>query len=261
MSDKVTAPIVRGMKDKGAKIVVVTAYDAPFGEMADEAGVDVVLVGDSLGNVVLGYPSTLPVSLDDMVHHTAATARGVKRALIVADMPFGSYQSSPAQAVDSAIRLVKAGAEAVKLEGAYTAEVKAILKAGIPVMGHVGMTPQSVNKFGGHRVQGKGDGAQEVLDSAAALDEAGVFSMVLELVPSALAQEVTRKVSCPTIGIGAGPYCDGQVQVLHDMLGLSVQKFRHAKRYAEGREAFVEALRSYASEVRDGGFPGSEHSI
>jgi 3-methyl-2-oxobutanoate hydroxymethyltransferase len=261
MADKITAPLVRSMKDKGAKIVCVTAYDFNSGTLVDEAGADIALVGDSLGNVLLGYDSTLPVSLADMCHHTAAVSKGVKRALIVADMPFGSYQASVEQAVGSAIALAKAGAEAVKLEGPYVEAVRAILRAGIPVMGHVGMTPQSIHRFGGHKVQGKGETAQEVLDAAKALDAAGVFSIVLELVPSALSAEVTKFVSCPTIGIGAGPHCDGQVQVFHDLLGLTPTKFKHAKRYAEGREIFIEALKSFAREVREGQFPSSENSF
>jgi len=258
---RITAPRIRGMKGGTERIVSLTAYDAISGAIADEAGVDLVLVGDSVGTAMLGMPSTLNVSLEAMVHHTAAARQGVHRALLVADMPFGSYQSSVAQAVDSAVALVKAGAEAVKLEGAYTDAIRAIVKAGIPCMGHVGMTPQSVNNFGGHRVQGKGDGSHIVIQAAKEVDEAGAFSMVLELIPAALAREITCTVSCPTIGIGAGLECDGQVQVFHDILGLSPIKFKHAKVYCEGMELFREAVRSYASEVRAATFPTSEQSV
>lgn len=247
---------------KGAqRIVCVTAYDAPSAEIADAAGVDLILVGDSVGNVVLGRSDTLGVTLEEMVHHTKAARAGCRRALLVADMPLGSYQSSPAQAVESAIALVKAGAEAVKLEGVYTDEIAAIAKAGIPVMGHVGMTPQSVHSFGGFRVQGKGDHAQRVLADALAVDAAGPFSIVLELVPSDLAAEITAAVGAATIGIGAGPNCDGQIQVWHDLLGLSSARLKHARRYAHGHSAFVRALRRYGREVREQSFPGPEHSF
>ncbi|CAN5577611.1 3-methyl-2-oxobutanoate hydroxymethyltransferase [soil metagenome] len=258
MGDKITAPKIRAMK-KG--IVCLTAYDATFGAIADAAGVDLVLVGDSVGNVLLGYPSTVPVTLEQMVHHTAATARGVKRALIVADLPFGSYQSSIAQAVDSAVALMKAGAEAVKLEGTYTEEIRAIIKAGIPVMGHVGLTPQSVNLFGGHKVQGKGDAGETVLNAAKAIEEAGAFAIVLELIPAALSKQITEAISIPTIGIGAGAECTGQVQVLTDVLGIEPRQFRHAKPYMDGHKLMVEALQAYAQEVRDGQFPAAENSF
>jgi 3-methyl-2-oxobutanoate hydroxymethyltransferase len=261
MADRITAPAVRGMKRKGEKVVVVTAYDYSGGLIADAAGVDVILVGDSLGNVVLGYENTLPVTLDEMCHHVRAVSRAVKRALIVADLPFGTYQSSAEQAVDSAVALVKAGAEAVKPEGARIEAVEAILSAGIPVMGHVGMTPQSVHKFGGFRVQGKGEAGEHVLEEAKQLDQAGVFAIVLELVPMKLAKKISDAIECPSIGIGAGPWCDGQVQVFHDVLGLSPETFRHVKRYAEGSTVFLDALKSYASEVKAGKFPTSEHGF
>jgi 3-methyl-2-oxobutanoate hydroxymethyltransferase len=258
---KMTAPLIRGMKAKGTKIVCLTAYDVMSGAIADAAGVDLILVGDSVGNVVLGYDTTLPVTLEAMVYHTAAARRGVSRALLVADMPFGSYQSSVSQAVDSAVALMRAGAEAVKLEGAYVDEIRAIVKAGIPVMGHVGMTPQSVNNFGGFRVQGKGDDARQVMDAAQAIDEAGVFGMVLELIPSSLSKEITANVSSPTIGIGGGLDCDGQIQVFHDVLGLGSFAPKHARRYCEGRELLIKAASQYTAEVRSKEFPGSEHSI
>lgn len=261
MSDRITAPKVRAMKARGEKIVTVTAYDSAFGAIADEAGVDVILVGDSVGNVMLGYDSTLPVTLEQMIHHTAATVKGVKRALVVADLPFGSYQVSPEQAVASSVALMKAGAQAVKLEGDYTDAVAAIVKAGIPVMGHLGMTPQSVHKFGGFRVQGKGNAGSEIVDQAKALEEAGAFSFVLELIPAELAAEITSKVGIPTIGIGAGPGCDGQVQVLHDVIGLSPEVFKHARAYINGRQLVIEALKSYSADVRSSEFPTLENSF
>lgn len=261
MADKVTAPKIRAMKGSGNKVVSVTAYDAYFGRLADEAGVDFILVGDSVANVVLGYPNTVPVTLEEITHHVRAVRRGVSRALLVADLPFGSYNSSVAQAVDSAVVLMKAGAEAVKLEGEYPEAIAAMVKAGIPVMGHVGMTPQSVNVFGGFRVQGKGDAGDRVLESAQAIDDAGAFSIVLELIPAHLAKRITEAISIPTIGIGGGPDCDGQIQVIHDILGLSSDTFKHAKRYAEGESAFLKGLRDYSCEVRNETFPMAENSF
>lgn len=261
MSDKVFAPAIRAMKGRDRRIVCVTAYDSVTARLADESGVDLVLVGDSLGNVLLGYENTLPVTLEEMVHHTKAARKGVTRALFVADMPFGSYEVSPEQAVESAVALVKAGAEGVKLEGDYVEAIEAIVRAGIPVMGHVGMTPQSVNRFGGFRVQGRGEAGEQVIRQARDVDEAGVFSMVLELIPAALAQAITAAAECPTIGIGAGPHCDGQIQVFHDMLGLGTQTFKHVKRYAEVGEECLKGLRAYADEVRRGMFPVDEHSF
>lgn len=261
MPDKMTAPKVLAMKGAGKRIVCVTAYDAPTGRIADAAGVDLILVGDSVGNVVLGYETTLPVTIEEMVHHTRAVRRGVRRALLVADMPFGCYQASVSDAVDAAVSLVKAGAEAVKLEGAYLDAIRAIIKAGIPVMGHVGMTPQSVNAFGGFRVQGKGDEASRIRDDACEISEAGVFSIVLELMPMLVAKAITEIVAVPTIGIGAGPYCDGQIQVFHDLVGLSEESFKHVKKFANGREDFEKAVASYAEEVRDNAFPKEENSF
>lgn len=260
MGEKVTAPKVRALKGR-RPIVCVTAYDAPTAAIAEEAGVDVILVGDSVGNVVLGYDTTLPVNLDEMVHHVRAVARACRNPLLVADLPFGAYQASVAQAVESAVVLMKAGAAAVKFEGDYPEIVTALTRAGIPVMGHVGMTPQSVHRFGGFRVQGRGEGGQEVLDHARRLDAAGVFAIVLELIPAALAAEVTAALECPTIGIGAGPGCDGQIQVFHDLVGLGAESFRHARRYAEVRQVMVEGLARYADEVRQGAFPTEEHSF
>jgi 3-methyl-2-oxobutanoate hydroxymethyltransferase len=256
-----TAPGIRAMKAKGQRIVCVTAYDYPSASVADASGVDLVLVGDSLGNVVLGYENTIPVSLEEMEHHTRAARRGVKEALFVADLPFGSYQSSVALAVESSVRLMKAGAEAVKLEGAYTDAIRAIVKAGIPVMGHVGMTPQSVNAFGGFRVQGKGEDGKAVREAACCVQEAGAFAIVLELMPATLARQITSDLEIPTIGIGAGPDCDGEIQVFHDVMGLSPEVFRHSKDYVGARSLMSDGLRRYAEEVRGRKFPTEENSF
>ncbi|MFN3729283.1 MAG: 3-methyl-2-oxobutanoate hydroxymethyltransferase [Fimbriimonadaceae bacterium] len=261
MPDKVTARDIRSWKRPKAPIVFVTAYDAVTGRMAEDAGVDAILVGDSVGNVLLGYSTTLPVSLDDMIRHTRAVRSVVSRALLVADMPFGSYEPSDAEAVSSAVQLMKAGAEAVKLEGRYPDRIIAITRAGIPVMGHVGMTPQSVHQLGGFRVQGKGKKAERVLEDALALDEAGAFAIVLELIPAEVGGLITERVSCPTIGIGAGPQCDGQIQVMHDLLGLSGVTMKHAKKYLDGAALLTDALREYCADVRSGDFPGKENSF
>jgi 3-methyl-2-oxobutanoate hydroxymethyltransferase len=260
MAERITAPKIRSMKGE-RPIVCVTAYDWISASIADSSDVDLILVGDSVGNAVLGYESTICVTLDEMVHHTKAARRGVERALFVADMPFGSYQSSVAQCVDSAVALMKAGGEAVKLEGAYVDEVRALVKAGIPVMGHVGMTPQSVNMFGGHRVQGKGESGEKVIQDARALEDAGVFSIVLELIPADLAAQITQILTIPTIGIGAGPSCDGQIQVFNDIMGLAPQTFKHSRRYVEGRSAFCDGIRRYANDIREGRFPSPDNSF
>jgi 3-methyl-2-oxobutanoate hydroxymethyltransferase len=261
MADKVTAPKIRAMKGKGIRIVCLTAYDAAFGAMSDSAGVDLILVGDSVGNALLGYPDTVPVTLAEMLHHTRATARGVSRALLVADLPFGSYQSSVERAVDSAVRLVKAGAEAVKLEGTYTEAISAIVRAGIPVVGHVGMTPQSTHLFGGPRVQGKGESGEAVVEAARQVESAGAFAVVLELIPADLAKRVTEAISIPTIGIGAGSGCSGQIQVLTDILGIERGNFKHAKKYLDGWNLMQRAIQDYACEVRQDEFPGPENSF
>jgi 3-methyl-2-oxobutanoate hydroxymethyltransferase len=261
---KVTVPDVTRMKAAGERITMVTAYDYAFARLLDEAGVDLLLVGDSLGMVVQGLETTLPVTLDEIVYHTRMVARGRRRALVVGDLPFGSYQTSPAQAVDSAVRLLKdGGAEAVKLEGGTTMArtIEAIGAVDIPVMGHVGLTPQSVHRMGGHRVQGRrsGHGAGErdrVLDDARAVQAAGAFAVVLECIPLDLAAEVTAELTIPTIGIGAGAHCDGQVLVLHDLIGLSSDWTpRFAKRYAEVGREVVRAASAYVSEVKEGIFP------
>lgn len=253
------------MKESGEKIVMITAYDALFSKIFDEAGVDVILVGDSLGQVVLGLPNTLGVTMEDMERHTAAAARGRKRAFLVADMPFLSFQAGAAEAIRNAGRLLKAGAEAVKIEGGRNVEatLRAIAACDIPVMGHVGLTPQSINRMGGYRIQGKTEvQRRRLLDDAVAVQEAGAFAVVLEGMPEDLAGEITERLAIPTIGIGAGPRCDGQVLVMQDLLGL-LDEFRpkFVKRYAELRGPVESAVRAYADEVRCGKFPGKEHSF
>ncbi|RJP19448.1 MAG: 3-methyl-2-oxobutanoate hydroxymethyltransferase [Deltaproteobacteria bacterium] len=253
------------MKAEGSKIVMITAYDALFSRIFDECGVDVILVGDSLGMVVLGHPDTLNVTMDDMVRHTEAAARGRRRAFLMADMPFLSYQASTADAVRNAGRLLQAGAEAVKLEGGRNAAsmIRAIASADIPVMAHIGLTPQSIHRMGGYRVQGKTDPQRErLLDDAAAAQEAGAFSLLLEGIPASLAAEITQALSIPTVGIGAGPGCDGQVLVMQDLLGL-FDEFRpkFVKRFGELRKPVEDAVSAYAAAVRDGSFPGREHSF
>ncbi len=264
--EKVTTAELRRMKAEGRPITMLTAYDYPMARLVDAAGVDVVLVGDSVGNVVLGYTSTLPVTMDEMVHHVKAVARGVARAMVVADMPFLSYQVSTEEALRNAGRFLKeAEAQAVKLEGGreITDRVRALVAAGIPVMGHIGLTPQAVHQMGGYRVQGRDLAtAKKLLDDARALEGAGAFSLVLECVPAPLAQLITEELTIPTIGIGAGPSCDGQVLVTHDLLGLYggfAPKF--VKRYAELHEAITRALAEYVREVRERKFPGPEHSF
>lgn len=261
---KVTVPELRARKG-GAKIAMVTAYDYTMARLVDEAGVDMVLVGDSLGMVVQGLANTIPVSLDEMAYHCRAVARGLGHAHLVGDLPFMSYQVSPAQAVESSGKLMKEGlCESVKLEGGedVAEHVYRIVRAGIPVVGHVGLTPQSVHALGGFKVQGRGEGAAEkLLRDSRALEQAGAFALVLEAIPPDLAAMVTREVSIPTIGIGAGAGCDGQVLVCTDLLGLvrgHMPKF--AKHFAELGDAAVSAFETYVSEVRAGTFPGPEHT-
>jgi 3-methyl-2-oxobutanoate hydroxymethyltransferase len=270
--DKITAASIRARKGRvgaagGAeRIAVLTAYDAAFARLFDQAGVDVLLVGDSLGMVVQGASNTLAVTLEDIIYHTRAVARGASRALIVADLPFMTYQVSAQQALASAGRVIKEGnAEAVKLEGGASVceAVARLVDAGIPVMGHLGLTPQSVNTLGGFRVQARDDAARErLLADARALEQAGAFAIVIEAVPRAVAKLVTASVSVPTIGIGAGPDCDGQVLVCYDFLGL-FQGFvpRFVKRYAELGETIAAATRAYVGEVRGGQFPEDRHSF
>lgn len=262
---KITVQTLLDMKRRGEKIVVLTAYDHATARIQDAAGVEVILVGDSVGMVVLGYENTLPVTVDEMVHHLKAVARARPRALVVGDLPFMSYQAGIEDAVRSAGRLVKeGGAEAVKVEGAARVEasVRAIIGAAIPVMGHVGLTPQSVHQFGGYRVQGRdGAAAQRVIDDAKFLEQCGCFSMVVEGVPWKLAEQITAAVSIPTIGIGAGPHCDGQVLVVNDLLGMDngfAPKF--VKRYAETGRDMARAFEAYAADVKAGRFPDLDHS-
>lgn len=263
--EHITIPDVKASKSSGGKLVMVTAYDYSAARLADRAGVDMVLVGDSLGAVVLGYKNVVPVTLDDILHHLQAVRRGLKYALLVADMPFGTYQASVEDAVRNATTLLKAGAEAVKLEGgvATVPAVRRLTEVGIPVMGHLGLTPQSINQLGGHRVQGvTAQDAERLIADASALEQAGAFGMVLETIPATLAAQITSTVSIPTIGIGAGAACDGQVQVWHDLLGLGGGRaFRHARRYAEIGQLIETALREYADDVRSSRFPTGEHSL
>jgi len=262
---KLPLPELVEMKRRGEKIVMVTAYDAPSARLADAAGVDVILVGDSSGMVVHGRESTVPVTLDEIVFMTQWVTRGAKRPLVIADMPFGSYEVSNEQAIEHAVRLVKSGgADGVKLErgGTSVDRARAIVGAGIPVMGHVGLTPQTATVLGGFKAQGRtADRAQQLLDDALALQEAGCFSIVLEAVPAAVARATTQALAVPTIGIGAGADTDGQVLVWHDMLGFyEGHAPRFVKRYAELGEAIVDALGRYADEVRSGAFPEAQHT-
>jgi len=261
---KVTVPFVREAPARGERLVMLTAYDYPGGRIADAAGVDLVLVGDSLAMVVLGHADTLSVSMDEMLHHTRAVRRGVERALLVADMPFGSFHLGPEQAVANAIRFVKeAGAQAVKIEGARIDVIRALVDAEIPVMAHLGLTPQSIHRFGGFKVQGRGAEARHALfEAAAAVEEAGAFSLVLECIPTELASEVSARTTIPTIGIGAGPHCDGQVLVWHDLLGIEERIApRFVRRYAQLGLAAREAIERFAADVRSGGFPAADESF
>lgn len=266
---KITVPALLQRKSVGhstpEKIVCLTAYDYPTARLADEAGVDVLLVGDSLAMVVLGHQSTLPVTIDEMLHHTRAVRRGTKRALVVADMPYGTYHSDPSQAVANAVRFVKeAGAEAVKIEGGERRLelISRLTEAEIPVMGHVGLTPQSVNALGGYKVQGKTvDAAEQLLRDARAVEGAGAFAVVLEAIPRELAAQITRELRIPTIGIGAGPECDGQILVLHDMLGLTFEPApKFARQYANLGEIISDAISEYCADVRNGAFPSDAES-
>ena len=263
---RVTTAKIRDMKKKGEKITMLTAYDYPAAVAMDSVGVDIFLVGDSLGMVVLGYDSTLPVTMEDMLHHTKAVARGTQQAMVIGDMPFMSYQVSAEEGVRNAGRfLQEAGAQAVKLEGGReVAEVtRRIAAAGIPVMAHIGLTPQSVHQLGGYKVQGKGDKAgQRLMEDAKILEEAGAFAIVIECVPKGLAKEITTSLDIPTIGIGAGVDCDGQVLVVHDMLGL-FERFtpKFVKKYAKMNDHIREAVKTYCDEVRSGAFPDDVHSF
>jgi 3-methyl-2-oxobutanoate hydroxymethyltransferase len=263
MLSRVTVRDLAGTKARGEKWPMLTAYDALSAAIFDEAGIPVLLVGDSAGNVVFGYDTTIPVTVDDLLPLTAAVVRGTKRAMIVADLPFGSYQASPAAALSAATRFLKeAGAHAVKLEGGVRVahQVEDLVAAGIPVMAHLGLTPQSVHAFGGYRVQGRGEDGDRLLHDAKALQSAGAFSVVLECVPEQLAARVTEALSIPVIGIGAGPHCDAQVLVWQDMAGLSPKPPKFVKRYADVAGALREAATAFAADVAAGTFPDEEHS-
>jgi 3-methyl-2-oxobutanoate hydroxymethyltransferase len=264
--NKITTAVIKDMKKKNQKVTMLTAYDYGTAAVVDEAGIDIILVGDSLGMVVLGYESTLPVTMEDMIHHTKAVCRGAKRAMVIGDMPFMSYQVSVAEAVRNAGRfLQEAGAHGVKLEGGRdVAEItRRIASAGIPVMAHLGLTPQSVHQLGGYKVQGKGDAdAKRMIEDARILEEAGAFAVVLECVPVQLAREITESLTISTIGIGAGVHCDGQVLVINDMLGI-FDRFtpKFVKKYANLNLQMKEAVRQYCDEVRTGAFPDDAHSF
>jgi len=263
---KITITDLQAKKLEGRKITMLTAYDYPMARLVDEAGIDVVLVGDSLGMVVLGYDSTVPVTMDEMIHHAKAARRGTKYAFLIGDMPFGSYQISKEEAVRNAFRFMKeAGCEAVKLEGGYEAvEVtEAIVEAGIPVLGHIGLTPQTVSKLGGFKVQGKdAEAARKLIDEALMLEKAGCFAIVLECVPDLVAKMITEKIKIPTISCGAGKYCDGQVLVTNDMVGL-FDRFtpKFVKKYANLSHHIAEGFKKYKDDVEKGVFPDQSHSF
>ena len=263
---KLTPVDIQAMKKQGRKITMLTAYDYPMALLEDRAGIDIILVGDSLAMTVLGHENTLPVTMDEMIHHTKAVVRGAKHPLIIGDMPFMSYNTSEREAILNAGRFMKeGGADAVKLEGGASVKeiVRAIVNAGIPVMGHIGLTPQTISMLGGFKVQGKdAQAAQKIIDDALVLEEAGAFSVLLEAVPAPIAKKVTDRLTVPTIGIGAGVHCDGQVLVVHDMLGL-FDRFtpKFAKKYVNLSELILKALESYREEVLKGEFPTDQHSF
>lgn len=264
-SKKLTPADILAMKKAGRKIVTVAAYDYPMALLIDRAGLDMILVGDSLGMTVLGYANTVPVTMDDIVHHTKAVTRAVKRALVKADMPFMSYNTSEKDAIINAGRLIKeGGADAVKLEGGASVKetVKAIVRAGIPVVGHIGLTPQTSSMLGGFKVQGKSaEAAQRIIDDALLLEDAGVFAICLEAIPVPIAKRITERLSAVTISVGAGAYCDAQGMVIHDLLGL-FDRFtpKFAKRYVNLSELILKALEEYKDDVLSGRFPADEHS-
>jgi 3-methyl-2-oxobutanoate hydroxymethyltransferase len=262
---RVTVTKLKAMKARGEKITMLTAYDYSSARIADEAGIDTLLVGDSLGMVMLGYESTVRVTMEEMLHHTRAVSRGAHHALVIGDMPFMSYSVSPDEALRNAARfLQEGGAQAVKLEGAAdTHIVERMVASGIPVMGHLGLTPQSINVFGGHKIQGKTrDAAARILRDALALEQAGAFALVLETVPTPLAALISQRLTIPTIGIGAGAGCDGQVQVLHDLLGWYPDFTpKHARKYADLASALTSAFQEYMQDVREGRFPAEENSF
>lgn len=263
---KLTIPAMRVRKEAGEKFIMVTAYDYPSAVLVDKTDIETILVGDSLGMTMLGYDSTVPVTMDEMIHHIKPVVKGAPNCFVVGDMPFGSYQTGIEEAVKNGVRMLKeGGADAVKLEGGESMAdtVQALVQAGIPVMAHIGLTPQTVSQLGGYRVQGKdAEGARKLLQDALVLEEAGAFGIVLECVPAPIAKLISERLSIPTVGIGAGPDCDAQVLVYHDLLGL-FERFlpKFVKQYANLGEVIVQALSSYAGDVRDGKFPGPEHSF
>ena len=266
MERRVSITRLKAMKKRGERFAMLTAYDYPSARLVEEAGVPIILVGDTLGMVVLGYDTTIPVTMDEMLHHVKAVVRGTRKAHVVADMPFMSFQAGPQDALRNAGRMLKeGGAQSVKLEGGRRVAdtISLLVSSGIPVMGHIGLTPQSVNQFGGYKVQGKTPAAAvKLINDAVALEQAGAYAVVLETIPAQLGEVITEKVSIPTIGIGAGPHCDGQVQVFHDLLGLFDEFVpRHAKRYAQLGEVIKEAVGRYASEVKEGAFPTEKESF
>ncbi|HEX5494961.1 MAG TPA: 3-methyl-2-oxobutanoate hydroxymethyltransferase [Mycobacteriales bacterium] len=260
---RVRIPHLTAAKERGEKWPMLTAYDQYAAEIFDQAGIPVLLVGDSAANNVFGYPTTLPLTIGELLPLARAVVRSTSRALVVADLPFGSYESGPAQALATAVEFMKSGVQAVKLEGGrrVVAQVRALTEAGIPVMGHLGFTPQSEHRIGGYRVQGRGSTADDLVADALALQDAGAFSVVLEMVPARVAKRITGELTIPTIGIGAGADCDAQVLVWQDMAGLrGGASPRFVKRYADLRGVLSDAVRRYAEDVRDGGYPGPEHS-
>ena len=262
---RLTIKALQKLRDDGVKIAVLTCYDASFAAMLDAAGLDSLLIGDSLGMVLQGHDTTLPVTLADMAYHTLSVARGSKRSFLVADMPFGSYQESPQQAFRSAAELMAAGAQMVKLEGGaeFADTIRFLTRRGVPVCGHLGLTPQSVHQFGGYRVQGKGEDAeQKLIEDAVELEAAGAGLLVLEAIPAKLGEQVTQRLRIPTIGIGAGPGCSGQVLVLHDMLDVFPgKKARFVRNFMKGASGISDAAERYVRAVRDGSFPAEEHSF
>lgn len=266
MERRVSITKLKAMKKRGERFAMLTAYDYPSARLVEEAGVPIILVGDTLGMVVLGYDTTIPVTMDEMLHHVKAVVRGTRKAHVVADMPFMSFQAGPQEALRNAGRMLKeGGAQSVKLEGGQRVAdtVSLLVSSGIPVLGHIGLTPQSVNQLGGYKLQGKTPAAAvKLINDAVALEQAGAYAIVLETIPAQLGEVITQKVSVPTIGIGAGPHCDGQVQVFHDLLGLFDEFVpKHAKRYAQLGEVIKDAVGQYVAEVQDGAFPTEKESF
>ena len=260
----VTVTTHKKMKDAKDKITWLTAYDYSFASLVDTAGVDAILVGDSLGMVIQGHETPVPVTIEDSVYHTQCVARGAPNAMVVGDLPFGSYQVSKEQAYENAVKLMQAGAHTIKLEGGelQVETIKFLVERGIAVCAHIGLTPQSVHQLGGFKIQGRGDAAKQLLEDAISVEQAGAFAVVLEAIPQSLARDMSERLSIPTIGIGAGPSCDGQVLVLQDMLGIYPKKSpKFSKNYMENADTIAQAVKNYVSEVKSGAFPAQEHSF